>query len=134
MKSVNISSARKAIRELLLQQKLATLATCKTKQPYVTLVAFAATHDLKKLIFATKKQTKKYSDLMTNKKVSILIDNRTNLTSDFNRGMALYTKKHPNLEEFAKSSDCSLFKVEIHTYRIVRHFQHVVELHTAKRA
>jgi len=45
MKSVNISSARKAIRELLLRQKLATLATCKTKQPYVTLVAFAATHD-----------------------------------------------------------------------------------------
>jgi len=154
MKSVNISSARKAIRELLLGQKLASLATCETKQPYLTLVAFATTHDLKNIFFATKKHGKKYSDLIKNKKVSLLIDNRTNLTSDFNRGMAvtilgqaeelktslrnrylkLYTKKHPNLEEFAKSSDCSLFKVEIHTYRIVSHFQQVVELHITNQA
>jgi hypothetical protein len=46
------------VRELLESQRLAVLSTQGQVQPYSNLVAFAATPDLKYLIFATARATR----------------------------------------------------------------------------
>jgi nitroimidazol reductase NimA-like FMN-containing flavoprotein (pyridoxamine 5'-phosphate oxidase superfamily) len=149
MNSTSKASLRKILKELFATQRLACLAISEHKQPHTTLVAFVATHDLKAILFATGKSSKKYNNVKANKRVSMLVDNRTNRIKDFNRGTAvtivgraeelnahlrerylkLYLKRHPYLNEFAKSENSGLFRINVDNYRIVTRFQRVVELH-----
>jgi hypothetical protein len=139
---------KKLLRELFRGQLFAALATQQLTRPYSNLVAFATTDDLKNIIFATKRATNKYSNLLSNNNVSMLIDNRTNRDSDFRNAVAvtaigaaeevrgnelesllcLYLIKHHNLEKFVHSPDSALFKIKIKKYYIVRNFQEVMEL------
>ncbi|MDD5397775.1 MAG: pyridoxamine 5'-phosphate oxidase family protein [Dehalococcoidia bacterium] len=139
---------KKLLRELFRSQLFAALATQQLTRPYSNLVAFVATDDLKNIIFATRRATNKYSNLLSNNNVSMLIDNRTNRDSDFRNAVAvtaiglaeevrgnqiddlrsLYLIKHHNLEKFVYSSDSALFKIKVKRYYIVRNFQEVMEL------
>jgi general stress protein 26 len=139
---------KKLLRELFRSQLLAALATQQLTRPYNNLVAFAATDDLKNIIFATRRATNKYSNLLSNNNVSVLIDNRTNRDSDFRNAVAvtavgiaeevrenemnsllsLYLVKHHNLEKFVHSPDSALFKIKVKRYYVVRNFQEVMEL------
>lgn len=139
---------KKLLRELFRSQLFAALATQQLTRPYSNLVAFVATDDLKNIIFATRRATNKYSNLLSNNNVSMLIDNRTNRDSDFRNAVAvtaiglaeevrgnqiddlrsLYLIKHHNLEKFIYSSDSALFKIKVKRYYIVRNFQEVMEL------
>jgi general stress protein 26 len=139
---------KKLLRELFRSQLLAALATQQLTRPYNNLVAFAATDDLKNIIFATRRATNKYSNLLSNNNVSVLIDNRTNRDSDFRNAVAvtavgiaeevrenemnsllsLYLIKHHNLEKFVHSPDSALFKIKVKRYYVVRNFQEVMEL------
>lgn len=149
MNSTSKASLRKILKELFATQRLACLATSEHKQPHTSLVAFVATHDLKAILFATGKSSKKYNNVKANKRVSMLVDNRTNRIKDFDRGTAvtivgqaeeleahlrekylkLYLKHHPYLNEFATSGNSELFRINVDNYRIVTRFQRVVELH-----
>ena len=60
------------------RRRLAVLATQHEGKPYASLVAFAATDDLKTIIFATTRSTRKFVYLSSNPAVALLIDNRTN--------------------------------------------------------
>jgi nitroimidazol reductase NimA-like FMN-containing flavoprotein (pyridoxamine 5'-phosphate oxidase superfamily) len=135
------------IRGLLNSQKLAVLATQAGDQPYENLVAFAATDDLHHLIFATAHYTRKFANIRANAKVSLLVDNRSNIEQDFHKGVAVtalgeaeeikgherqklldfYLKKHPYLENFVSAPSCSLFRVRVSKYILVSDFQRVVE-------
>ena len=118
----------KSIKQLFNTQKLAVLATNMKGMPYTSLVAFVATDDLKEIIFATFRDTKKHNNILNEPRVSILIDNRKNQASDFQDAIAvsarghgmiitsqrekyqsLYLKKHPSLSEFITSPECDLF-------------------------
>lgn len=143
------SNLRKMLRELFSSQRLAVLATQGGGQPYTSLVAFAATEDLKHLLFATTRSTRKYANLSDESRVSLLVDNRSNQDSDFHKAIAvtatgsaeevseqerdhlvsLYLRKHPHLEEFVTSPTCALLKVRVRTYYTVSRFQNVMELH-----
>jgi nitroimidazol reductase NimA-like FMN-containing flavoprotein (pyridoxamine 5'-phosphate oxidase superfamily) len=145
----NASSLRKSLTNLFSKQKLAGLATSKGEQPYTSLVAFVATDNLRTILFATDTNSTKYSNVVANRRVSMLVDNRTNRATDFYKGMAVtvigqvqeleadqrtrylksYLKKHPYLGEFVKSPNCSLLRINVETYRIVTRFQQVMELH-----
>lgn len=136
------------IRRLLQNQKLAVLGTQEEGRPYANLVAFVATEDLKHIILATAKYTRKYANLKANPHVSLLIDNRDNMASDFHRGMAVtalgaaeelkgkeragclkqYRDHHPYLDEFLASPSLSLFRVTVENYYLVTEFQNVVNL------
>lgn len=136
------------LSKLFASQKLAVLATVQQKQPFTNLVAFAATVDLKYLIFATPRATRKFANLNKNPNVALTIDNRHNKTSDFSDATAVmaigsaeevpdserepflerYLAKHPELKTFVSSPSCALFKVRIAKYDVVRQFQNVVEL------
>lgn len=137
------------LKKLFSEQRLAVLGTQSRSGPYGNLVAFAATDDLKYLLFATTRATRKFGNLTEIPKVSLLIDNRSNREVDFHEAVAvtatgiakeafgserdtfqdLLLSKHPYLLEFVTAPTCALLKIEVDTYYIVREFQHVVELH-----
>ncbi len=136
------------IRNLLESQKLAVLSTQDHGQPYCNLMAIAATDDLKYLLFATTRATRKYANLMADSRVAVLVDNRQNDVSDFAEAAALtalgkawevqgverqqflkvYLEKHPYLEEFAAGPTCALLRVRVDRYIVVTRFQEVREV------
>jgi len=137
------------LRRLFSNQLLAVLGTQNQNGPYGSLVAFQATYDLKHLLFATARSTRKYDNLVKIPHVSMVIDNRSNNEMDFHEAIAVtaigdvmevgglekeqlkasYLAKHPGLLDFVQSPTCALLKVEVKTYYIVRQFQQVTELH-----
>ncbi len=139
---------RKDLGDLFASQRLAVLATEEAGKPYANLVAFATTDDLRHVLFATGRATRKYSNLSSNSRVSMLMDNRSNEIADFGDATAvtvigaaievngverddllkLFVAKHPNLTEFAASPTCALFKIQVRSYVVVSRFQNVVTL------
>ena len=134
------------LRDLFSSQLLAVLGTQSENGPYGNLVAFAATGDLKLLLFATLRSTRKYQNIADAPKAAMVIDNRSNQEADFNGAVAVtatgsvievpeserdalqkvYLAKHPQLHDFLESPACALLKVEVDHYHIVRLFQQVV--------
>ncbi len=145
----DIHQLRVTIKQILDSQKLAVLATQEDGRPYGSLVAFAATEDMKNLLFATTRATRKYANLVRNRSVALVIDTRTNQTADFADAAAItvlgdaeevadherrdllsiYLGKHPYLGEFVESPTTALLRVHIKTCILVNRFQNVQELH-----
>jgi len=137
------------IRDLMASQKLAVLSTQNHGQPYASLVAFVATDNLRQILFATARTTRKFSNLQADSRVAMLIDSRTNQDSDFHQAIAvtatgqaeelkganidkyvaMYLAKHPHLEAFIKAPTCAMIQVQVNCYYLVSRFQHVMELH-----
>ena len=70
------------VQGLLETQRSAALATQEMGQPYISLMAFAATPDLKTIVMATDRYTRKYANLMVEPRVALLVDNRGNVPAD----------------------------------------------------
>jgi len=147
----NKKQLQREIAELLLSQKLAVLATQSSEVfPYASLIAFAATDDLHKIVFSTPKATRKFANIKHNPKVSLLIDDRSNNAKDFHDAKAvtvlgaverididasqkelasLYLSKHPYLEDFLRSPSTAFIIISVWSYYLVSRFQEVMELH-----
>ena len=126
------------LRELLDTQLLGVLGTHHDGEPYTSLVGFAATPDLKHLLFATGRSTRKRANLLQDARASMLVDNRTNRPADFTEASAatavgiveeISDTKHPHLEDFVRSPSCVLLQLHVSVYMVVNRFQHVIELH-----
>ena len=85
----NTEALSELIKGLLAYQHFAVIATQSQGQPYSNLIAFAEADNLKGLLFVTSRDTKKYSNTIVSKRVAILVDNRTNQASDFNKAIAI---------------------------------------------
>jgi len=147
-----LENLRDAMTDLMASQSLAVLATHDHGQPYTSLVAFACSPDLKQLVFVTGQATRKYTNLTSDPRASMMIDNRSNSPSDIAEAMAstatgsveivsgkeriklknLYLRKHPHLADFVKSPSTQLIKLNVSCYYVVNRFQNVVELHMRK--
>ena len=139
------------LSQLFASQKLAVLSTQHQGQPYASLIAFAASDDLKELFFATPRATRKFAYLQANPRVALLIDSRSNQDEDIHQAIAAtvlgtaaevppeereqvlirYLARHPHLEEFAQSPSTAVVRVTVETYYVVSRFQEVMELHVA---
>jgi heme iron utilization protein len=139
---------KKLLKDLFRVQLFASLATIQSGRPYNNLIAYAVTDDLRSILFVTKRDSRKYANLVSNSNVSVLIDSRSNQDSDFRNAMAvtasgaaeevrdsrketmlqLFLIKHRSLEKFANSPQSALFIIRVKKYFIVRNFQEVVEL------
>jgi nitroimidazol reductase NimA-like FMN-containing flavoprotein (pyridoxamine 5'-phosphate oxidase superfamily) len=148
-KMADIAGLKQRIETLFTTQKLAVLSSYGKKQPYASLVAFAATEDLKYILFATTRSTRKYTNLTSEPNAALLIDDRSNEKKDFSQAIAatvlgrseevskterdslqkIYLAKHPHLKEFVSSPTCALIKVRVRKYYVVSKFQNVKELH-----
>ena len=139
---------RQTVRALLDSQAQGVLATQHDRQPYTSLMSFTATPDLRWIVFATYRATQKHANLLVNPRVSLLIDNRTNESLDYNHVVAIsaqgvvsevnrerraellqfYLRKHPELSDFVAAADCVLLQLEVESYYVVSQFQSVTEL------
>jgi len=144
----NPSRLKRLLKDLFFSQPLAVLATQSNGQPYGNLVAFVATEDLRSLLFATARGTRKFANITTDPKVAMVMDSRTNQRVDFQRAVAvtatgmveevesserdhllkLYLSKHPHLKKFVKSPTSALLRVKVDTYYVVKGFQNVTVL------
>jgi nitroimidazol reductase NimA-like FMN-containing flavoprotein (pyridoxamine 5'-phosphate oxidase superfamily) len=142
---------KKKLHELFIKQRFAVIATQASNEPYTSLVAFSSTEDLSYLIFATLRQTRKYENILQNAKISMLIDNRENLSSDIKNAIAvtvvgnateiknnrqhfmdIHLKKHPYLCEFLQDTNCALIGLSVEKIIIVRQFQQITLLNPEK--
>jgi len=135
------------LRELLGTQPLAVVATSRDDCPYGSLVAFVVTDDLRHLVFATSRSTRKFGNLAENPRVAVVVDDRSNDRADFHRACAatvtgsaedltgtererlerLLLARHPDLADFVALSQVALVRVTVEAYRFVSRFQDVVE-------
>ena len=134
------------IRRLLMEQGYAILCTQSQSQPYGSLIAFAASDDLKTIVFATPVATRKYRLLTECAHVALVVDSRSVFPSDMMRieavtatGRArvvgtgtefdcwagLLTARHPHLAAFVRAQSSALVCVEVVRYLHVCRFQEV---------
>lgn len=128
------------IEDIFKISRFAVLATESEGQPHASLIAVTPMEGFRKLIFATYRNTRKYQNLAHNGKVSVLIEsidiNRSELQKGFvltafghveeiemaekNRVYEEHLKRHPELLSFLQSEDCSLVKIKVDIYQVVR--------------
>jgi hypothetical protein len=133
---------REVLTAELRAQNYCVLATADEHgQPYTSLMAFDVTSDLKHLVLLTNRATTKFSNLMCNRRVSVLIDNRENMGTDVEKAVAItaigdadeavaadecdalraaYIARHPYMRKFATSPECAIMRVTIRLYKVVR--------------
>ncbi len=136
------------LKGVLASQYLAVLASVDTGKPYSNLVAFAASEDLKTIVFVTSRNTRKYRNITANENISLLIDSRTNQPSDFSTAVALsiigmareaenqererllslYLTRHPHLSQFANDPTQAVMRINVTDY-IVATFNKVQVIH-----
>jgi nitroimidazol reductase NimA-like FMN-containing flavoprotein (pyridoxamine 5'-phosphate oxidase superfamily) len=132
--------AKELLNQILREQRFAVLATLNNQQPYTNLVAFAVSDNLEHILFATNRDTLKYHNIVSNNKIALLIDNRSNNQSDFTRALAVtvigtaielagkkrgelvrsYLNKHPSLEEFLNKPDTAVISVLVTDFILAR--------------
>ena len=137
--------ARERLRRLLNGQPLGVLATAGPDTTHAALVAIAPTEDLREIVFATSRATRKFEFLQRNPRAALLVDDRTNEVRDFRdasaataHGLAaeveagraeemrgLYLRRHPYLDEFVRAPSCALLSLAVETYDLVGNFQEV---------
>lgn len=140
---------RRVLGQLLATQRLGVLSTQAHGQPYASLVAYAETQDLRDLVFATTRATRKFENISQEPRIAMLVDDRSNRVSDFHGAtavtatgragevdaaqrealLAVYLGKHPYMEDFVSAPTCALVHIAVETYFVVTRFQNVVKLH-----
>jgi len=136
------------VQKLLESQRLGVLATENRGKPHTSLVAFAHSDNLGRVVFCTNTASRKYTNILENPSVGMLIDDRKNDMFDFKDAIALsvigkarepegeerkellekFMTKHPYLDDFAISPTTALLVIDVETYNLVSHFQNVREL------
>ena len=138
---VSVPERMKALDET---ECFAVLATDEGGRPYTSLINFAFTVDLKKVIFATPRETRKYKNILKTHHISLLIDNRSKTRKNLmeteavtvigtahpiRKGKvreelaAIFLKKHPDLESFIQSPSTVLIVLEANRCIHVSKFQ-----------
>jgi len=136
------------LRDLLHTQPLGVLSTHDRRGPHASLVAFAASEDLREILFATPRTTRKYAHLASDGRGVLLVDNRANTPADFHRAVTVaargnvdeiphrekeahlgpYLARHPHLSDFVRAPSCALMRLRVEGYTVVRRFQEVTEV------
>ncbi|VEN74340.1 Pyridoxamine 5'-phosphate oxidase [Candidatus Desulfarcum epimagneticum] len=140
--------ALRQIRDLFDSQTLSVLSTQDQGRPYASLMAFAATPDLRRMIFITSASTRKYGNLVSSPDVAMLVTDSRNRPDDIYSAISvtatgaastlsgkerralvdLYLKKCPHMKDFARSPNAAAVCVDVETYILVARFQNVVEI------
>ncbi|MBN1836158.1 MAG: pyridoxamine 5'-phosphate oxidase family protein [Spirochaetales bacterium] len=134
------------LKRLLGAQLFAVLATIGERAPHLNIVSFSAADELRTILFATPRQTQKFTNLQARPEVSLFVDNRSNRLRDLEevhgveitgtaaeaageaaaRYRELYLSRFPELEDFLESPGTSLVAVRVRRYDVVHRFQEVV--------
>lgn len=137
------------IKELLADHRIGVLATTGPGHPHQSLMAYAASPDLSRIVIVTPRATRKYANLTDDRAVSFLVDSRKNTAADLAEAVAvtaygrcapvedgdcdelisLYLEKHPAMEDFVHSPTTSVLMIEVERYDVVERFQNVTQVY-----
>jgi nitroimidazol reductase NimA-like FMN-containing flavoprotein (pyridoxamine 5'-phosphate oxidase superfamily) len=144
----------KSIKKLVTSQPYAVLCTQGEGQPYGSLVAFAFSDDLSRIVFATPVATRKYRLLTESPRVALLVDNRPEHLDDmmqveavtvtgraseikndtrYDRCADMLLARHPYLKAFVEAASSALFEIEVTRFLHVTRFQEVNQWVPTKR-
>jgi len=133
-------SIRDSIQKLLNTIGYAVLATENAGQPHTSLIAITPVDAGQRLVFATYRNTRKFTNLMQNHRVSVLMDGSRRASRDgTTAGLVLsavgrvqeiiatthsdllraHLEKHPDLATFTQAPDCVLLEVVVEAYQVV---------------
>jgi len=144
--------ALRDIHAILEARRFAVLSTHADGQPYASLVALAATPDLRRLLFCTPRATRKYANLSRDPRAAMLVHTGRNEAADCTEAMSVtatgaagdvpearrdadaevFLAVHPGLAEFVGDPETALMALEVDEYHLVRRFQDVVRLPMAQ--
>jgi nitroimidazol reductase NimA-like FMN-containing flavoprotein (pyridoxamine 5'-phosphate oxidase superfamily) len=143
----NPRDLRQTLKDVFATQRFCVLATQGQGQPYGSLVAFAETDDLRQMVFATNRDTRKFSNLISEPRVALVVDSRSNSDTDLKDAVAItalgpaheaagdererltrvYLAKHPSLAEFIGSPQMAICSVQVEDF-VVAGFNEVARL------
>ncbi|OGV34776.1 MAG: hypothetical protein A2020_09650 [Lentisphaerae bacterium GWF2_45_14] len=146
MKKEPKTEVKREMTDLLNNCKLATLSTFDGKSPYASLVGFVYITKSNSIIFATPIKGRKYHNLKSTPRAALLISEAAGSDEDFYGACALtvtgpcteiksadaissYAKKFPMLEDFVRSKETAVFRLQPESFYLVHNFQEVSELH-----
>ena len=134
------ASIRDSIQTLLNTIGFAVLATENAGQPHTSLIAITPVDEGQRLVFATYRNTRKFTNLMQNQRVSVLMDGsgigspggtstrfvlsavgrvqEINVTTQPHL-LGAHLQRHPNLATFTQAPDCVLLEVVVEAYQVV---------------
>lgn len=134
------ASIKDSIQKLLNTTGFAVLATESAGQPHTSLIAITPVDEGHRLVFATYRNTRKFTNLLQNPRVSVLIDGSrreaaVGATSRFVLSavgrvqesnaathpylLSAHLEKHPDLGTFIQTPDCVLLEVVVEAYQVV---------------
>jgi general stress protein 26 len=116
--------------------------------PHSSIIAFASADDLRSLVFATPKNTRKHRNMLARRGVAFFVDDRRENREDLMKvvgieatGQAIelagdewqtyrsvLLAKHPQMAGFVDSPGSALIRIAVKEYDVVDHFQHVLVL------
>ena len=136
----SLTSISDSIQTLLDTTGFAVLATENAGQPHTSLIAITPLDHGRRLVFATYRNTRKFTNLMQNQRVSLLLDGRYRDGSDgaiagfilsaighvqeidaaaHPQLLSVHLQKHPDLATFLQAADCVLLAVVVEAYQVV---------------
>jgi nitroimidazol reductase NimA-like FMN-containing flavoprotein (pyridoxamine 5'-phosphate oxidase superfamily) len=133
------------IEDIFSLSRFAVLATESNGQPHASLIAVTPMEEYRKLVFATYRNTQKYRNIKRNDKVALLIESRNYSNQDqqdsyvltaFGQVEEIRTEEqkavfkahlewHPDLLSFLQSEDCTLVRIKVDKYQVVRGIEDV---------
>ena len=134
------TAIRDSIQTLLNTTGFAVLATENAGQPHTSLIAITPLEEGRRLIFATYRNTRKFTNLTQNQRVSVLMDGRNRAggnrapdgfilsavgrVQEINAAshpclLGAHLRKHPDLAAFTQAPDCVLLEVVVEAYQVV---------------
>lgn len=138
-----------SVKRLLARQLFGVLGTRDDAgRPHLSIVSFVSADDLRSLVFATPRSTRKFAYLSERAEVALFADDRRERIDDLmdvigveaagaarelsadERGpyRDLYLAKYPELAEFVDAPGTALVRIAADRYDVVDHFQHVLVL------
>jgi hypothetical protein len=142
---MNEQLSRDEIISMLRSHAFGVLATYGGEYPYTSLISLDLSADGRLLIFPTMRETNKYTNILHEGRVSVLLDNRAFATTDPLRAYALtvlgracevegqfllarknqFLMRHPNLTDFLSKPQTALVGISIIKIILVERFQDV---------
>ncbi len=135
-----LTETKAYIESVLKSNRFAVLATEGDGQPHASFIAITPMESYRVMVFATYRNTQKYRNLTRNGKVALLIESGNYNNSQqqdsfiltafghseeiriedheavFNAHLAC----HPDLLLFMRAEDCTLVRIKVNSYQVVR--------------
>jgi nitroimidazol reductase NimA-like FMN-containing flavoprotein (pyridoxamine 5'-phosphate oxidase superfamily) len=132
---------------MLHEHDFGILATSGMEYPYTSLVTIIISDDSHYLVFPTLRETRKYTNLLHDAHVSVLLDNRSTSGKDFKKLYALsvlgtareivdsmltackeqFLQRHPHLSDFLSLPQTALIQVTFAKLILVEEFEKIRE-------